>query len=423
MMSRLWLVARHEYRNHVLNKGFVLGILSVPLFLVLIIGMGAMAERMKQDGRPVGYVDQSGWLSEPVEVPVESRSLADRLFDKQVSLLPYDSRQPAHLDLEAGKIQAYYVLAEDYLESRQVELVYTKPPGENATAHFSDFLQLNLLADQPPQIAQRALHGGTLIVRTPDGARELVEGQVMSILLPILLSITFMILFMSTSFTLLQAVVQEKDGRTMEILATSVSPEQLIGGKVLAVVGMGLTMFLSWIILVALGLLFAGKVLGVESALQIRIAPAPLAAIALVAIPSYVLYGGVMTALGSTVADAQESQQLGGLVSLLFMLPFYGTVALVEHPNSPLAIALTLFPFTSLTTFCLRLAFSTWPTWQLVASLVILTLCAVGSMWLAARAFRLGMLRYGKRLDWREVFQRTTAPRPSGAAATGGGQR
>lgn len=416
-MSRLWLVAKHEYRQHVFDKSFLGAILSVPLLLVLIVGMGSVAEMTGQDGRPVGYVDHSGWLSEPVSLPAESRSPLDRLFEKPVSLLPYDTRETAHGDLEAGNIQAYYVLAEGYAQSRQVELVYIEPPGENATQAFRDFLQVNWLADQPAQISHRAAQGSTLIVRTPDGSRELVEGQVLGIILPILLSIAFMILFMATSFSLLQAVVQEKENRTMEILATSVSPEQLVAGKVLAVVAMGLTMFGAWIVLTSLGLVFAGRFLGVEWALQLGISPGPLAAVALVAIPSYVLYGGVMTALGATVADAQESQQLGGLVSLVFMLPFYAIVALVEQPNSPIAIALTLFPFTSLTTFCLRLAFSTWPAWQLAASLVILTLSALGSMWLAARAFRLGMLRYGKRLEWREIFQRRAAPRPSGAPA------
>lgn len=419
-MSKLWRVALHEYRNHVLNKGFLVAILSVPLLFGLIIGMGAMTDLMKQDSRPVGYVDHAGWLTDPVPLPASSRSLVNRLLERAVSLIPYDSREAAHGDLEAGQIQAYYVLAEDYLESRQVELMYAKPPGENATEQFEDFLQVNLLADQPAQIVHRAVEGNTLIVRTPDGSRELVEGQIMSIFLPILLSITFMILFMATSFTLLQAVVQEKDNRTMEILATSVSPEQLIGGKVLAVVAMGLTMFTSWMALIALALLFAGNVLGLEWALQIRVAPQALGALALVAIPSYVLYGAVMTALGSTVADAQESQQIGGLVSLVFGLPFYAVIALVEQPNSPLAIFLTLFPFTSLTTFCLRLAFSTWPAWQLVASVGILTLSALGSIWLAARAFRLGMLRYGQRVNWREIFQRAAAPQSSGVSMTGG---
>jgi ABC-2 type transport system permease protein len=420
MMSKLWRVAAHEYRNHVVNKGFLFAILSVPLLLGLSIGMGIMTDLMKQDGRPVGYVDQSGWLLEPVALPADRGSPLTRLLERPVSLIPYDSREVAHGDLEAGDIQAYYVLSEGYSESRAVELVYTRPPGENATERFEAFLQVNLLADQRPEIVHRAVSGSTLVVRTPDGDRELVEGQVMSVLTPILMSITFMILFMATSFTLLQAVVQEKENRTMEILATSMSPEQLIGGKVLAVVGMGLTMFASWIGLIALALLFAGHVLGVEWALQIRIAPSALGTIGLVAIPSYVLYCGLMTALGSTVADAQESQQLGGLVSLVFGLPFYAIVALVEQPNSPLAIGLTLFPLTALMAFCLRVAFSTWPMWQLAASLGILSFSALGSIWLAAQAFRRGMLRYGQRLSWRELFRSTAAPQSSGAPAVGG---
>ncbi|KPL22299.1 MAG: hypothetical protein AMJ93_07520 [Anaerolineae bacterium SM23_84] len=419
-MSKLWLVTLHEYRKHVLNKGFVLAMLSVPLLMAFIIGMGAVTDLMKQDGRPVGYVDHAGWLSDPVAPVAPSRSSLRTLFDKPVSLVAYDAVDAAHSALESGEIQAYYVFAADYMQSRQVELVYTRPPGENATDQFSEFLQRNLLAGQPPHIVQRAVQGGTLVVRTPDGDRELVEGQIMSVLVPILLSITFMILFMSTSFTLVQAVVEEKDNRTMEILTTSVSPGQLIGGKVLAVVGMGLTMFMSWMALVALALLFAGNVLGFEWALQIRIAPRVIGALVLVAIPSYALYCGLMAALGSTVADAQESQQIGGLVSLVFGLPFYAIIALVEQPHSPLAIFLTLFPLTSLTSFCLRLAFSTWPLWQLVAAVGILTVSALGSIWLAARAFRLGMLRYGKRLTWRELFQGTATPQSSAAPATGG---
>jgi ABC-2 type transport system permease protein len=418
-MSKLWLVTLHEYRKHVLNKGFILAMLSVPLLMALVIGMGAVTDLMKQDGRPVGYVDHAGWLNDPVAPAPPSQSSLRTLFDKPVSLVAYDAEDAAHSALQSGDIQAYYVFAADYEQSRQVELVYTGPPGDNATEQFSEFLQLNLLSGQPPHIVHRAVQGGTLVVRTPDGDREIVEGQVMSVLLPILLSMTFMILFMSTSFTLVQAVVEEKDNRTMEILATSVSPGQLIGGKVLAVVGMGVTMFAAWMALIALALLFAGNVLGFEWALQIRLAPRVLGALALVAIPSYVLYCGLMTVLGSTVADAQESQQIGGLVSLVFGLPFYAIVVLVEQPNSPLAIFLTLFPLTSLTSFCLRLAFSTWPLWQLVASVGILTLSALGSIWLAARAFRLGMLRYGQRLNWREIFQRTAAPQSSAAPATG----
>jgi len=295
-MSKLWRVAWHEYRGHVWAKGFVIAILSVPLLLALIIGLGTMTEYMKVDRRPVGYVDHSGSLAEPgPKAPVSSG--LGRYLDKSVRFIAYDAQDTAHNALESGDIQAYYVLAADYPRSRQVELVHIKPPGENATDQFWNLLQTNLLADEPAQVALRAEQGSKLTVRTPDGSRQVVEGEIVNLLLPMLLSIVFMILFMSTSTTLMQAIVQEKDSRTMEILATSLSPGQLIGGKVLAVAGMGLTLFASWVVCIAVALFFAGNVLGAEWARGISIAPQALRAIIPVAVPSYVLYCALMTAL------------------------------------------------------------------------------------------------------------------------------
>jgi len=405
-MSKLWLVALHEYKQHALNKGFILTMLSVPLLIGLIIGLGAITDLMKQDARPVGYVDHAGWLSDPVVPAARSQSALDSLFEKPVSLVAYETEDAARRAMESGEIQAYYVFAADYKQSRRVELVYIKPPGENAAQQFRDFVRLNLLANRPPQIAQRAVERSTLVVRTPDGSRELVEGQILSVLMPILLSMVFMILFMSTSFTLVQSVVQEKENRTMEILATSLSPGQLIGGKVLAVVAMGLTLLVSWTALLALALFFGGNVLGLEWMRDVRISPQVLRTVIPAAILSYIVYSALLAALGSTVADAQESQQVGGLVALVFGLPFYAMVVLIEQPNSPLAIGLTLFPLTSLTSLCLRSGFGSVPSWQLVSSLTILGLSAVGAVWLAGRAFRLGMLRYGQRVNWREMFRR-----------------
>jgi ABC-2 type transport system permease protein len=76
----------------------------------------------------------------------------------------------------------------------------------------------------------------------------------------------------------------------------------------------------------------------------------------------------------------------------------------MQNPNSPLAIALSLFPLTAPMTIAIRIALTTIPTWQLIASVIILILSAIGAVWLAGRAFRLGMLRYGQRLHWKEVF-------------------
>jgi ABC-2 type transport system permease protein len=78
----------------------------------------------------------------------------------------------------------------------------------------------------------------------------------------------------------------------------------------------------------------------------------------------------------------------------------------MSTPNSPLALGLSLFPLTAPLTMLMRDGLTILPAWQIALSSGIQAICAAGAIWLAGRAFRLGMLRYGKRLKWREVFAR-----------------
>jgi ABC-2 type transport system permease protein len=87
------------------------------------------------------------------------------------------------------------------------------------------------------------------------------------------------------------------------------------------------------------------------------------------------------------------------------MAPVWLGAIIIENPNSPLAIGLSLFPLTALTTFAMRIMSVPIPPWQIAVSVALLVLSAGGAVWLAARIFRLGMLRYGKRLGWREILQ------------------
>jgi ABC-2 type transport system permease protein len=125
---------------------------------------------------------------------------------------------------------------------------------------------------------------------------------------------------------------------------------------------------------------------------------------AAVAAPAFVMAAALVTTLGATVAEVQEAQQVTGLFALPTMIPFMLFGPIVENPNGPLTVGLSLFPVTALPTLSMRLAFSQVPTWQIVVSAALMTLCAGGAVWLAGRAFRLGMLRYGQRLNWRELF-------------------
>jgi len=122
--------------------------------------------------------------------------------------------------------------------------------------------------------------------------------------------------------------------------------------------------------------------------------------------PAFIMVCALMAAVGATITEASEGQQVVGFFTLPIWLPYMLIGVLIQNPNSPLAIALSLFPLTAPMTISMRIGFSSLPAWQVIASVSILVLSAIGAVWLAGRAFRLGMLRYGQRLRWKEIFSR-----------------
>ena len=126
----------------------------------------------------------------------------------------------------------------------------------------------------------------------------------------------------------------------------------------------------------------------------------------LIAIPAYVLASALMMAIGSVTTTSQEAQSMTVLLVLPHvMIPAYISWVFIQKPNGLLAIGLTLAPFTALMTSSMRNLFTIVPWWQVLASAAIQTVFAIGALWLASRAFRLGMLQYGQRLRWRELWK------------------
>lgn len=109
------------------------------------------------------------------------------------------------------------------------------------------------------------------------------------------------------------------------------------------------------------------------------------------------------------VSDLRQGQQITGILNLFFMLPFFLITVIMTKPNSPLIVALTLFPTTAFVTVVMRWAITTVPLWQLAASWVLLVASAVVSVWLAARIFRIGMLHYGQTLRLKTIVTRLRA--------------
>ena len=398
-MRKVWLVFKHEYLRHVLRKRFLLALFSLPLFFLTILLVGLVLIWVQYNPLPVGYVDLSGLLKNPVALSAEGR------ISPSLELRRFDTEDSARAALQTKKIQAYFVLAADYLQTGSVKLVALEPPGDNVQAQFENFLLANLVAHQPTAIANRLLQGAAVVVRASQGNRQMAANQILNMVLPLAAGILFILATNTSGSYLLQALVEEKENRTMEIIVTSLSPGQLMAGKIAGNMCVGLTSLLAWIVFGLLALWFAIRYLfqGQEIHFDLGFSILTFATL----LPAFVLVAAMMAAVGATATESREAQQVAGLFTLPLSLPYMLISPIITSPNSPLSIGLSLFPLTAPVTLPLRAALTVVPAWQIASSLALLFLLSGCSIWFAGRAFRLGMLRYGKRLSWKELLRRT----------------
>jgi ABC-2 type transport system permease protein len=263
-----------------------------------------------------------------------------------------------------------------------------------------------MMKEYSPEIAHRAALLGNVTVRSFDGRRELPKyGPTFGIIMPLLISIAFLMLMAFSSGYLMTAVADEKENRTMEVLLTSVSPTQLIAGKVLGIAAVTFTQLAIWTVVATAGIITARQT-GLEWFQDLSLDWGTVGAAVAIAIPTYVLAAALMAAIGATVTSTQEGQSMGALFFMLHVIPPWlcGYVT-VTSPHSLLPTALSLAPFSALLTVALRNIFMTVPAWQIAVSVGVQTFCALGALWLAGKALRMGTLRYGQRLKLLEVVK------------------
>ncbi|MEJ5312299.1 MAG: ABC transporter permease [Anaerolineae bacterium] len=396
-MRNLWLVAKHEYLKIVRQKSFLIGTLGIPVLIIVVMGVGILVALGQRGSLPLGYVDHTGILSESVTPPAPDKG------KPPVAIRAFVDEAAAQAALEARTIQAYYVVPADYVESGRVQLFFLdKRPGETVQEDFAAFLRANLLAGQPADVQRRMLEGSSVTFRSMDGSRELESENVIGFIVPFIAAFFFVFAVMNAGGYMLQAVTDEKENRTIEVLATSIRPEELIGGKAVGLMSVGLTQLGIWVLTGVLALLVATPF--VPEVQGLRVPWSFLVVVVLFFVPAYALIAGLMTAVGGMVTDLRQGQQITGILNLFFTLPFFFVALIMAKPDSPLLTVLTLFPTTSFVTITMRWAMTTVPLWQLGVSWVLLVTSAVVSVWLAARIFRLGMLRYGQNLNVKTII-------------------
>lgn len=395
-MRNLWLTARYEFLKRVRTRSFLLSTLGVPA-LILVVGLiGAISASVGESDLPLGYVDHAGLLDPSLYAEPHLDEMDDRL-----ELIAYEDEAEARAALEAGDVQGYYVVPAGYPQNLQIEAFYLEemPSGGD----FADFVRVNLLAgaDLPAGAGSWLLEGPELTVRDMNSGREMNDDAIGNVMLSFIGGFFFFFAVMGSAGFLVQVVADEKENRTMEMLITSMSPFQLIAGKAIGLIGVALTQIALWALSIAVVIVIAARF--VDFLAGLTVPWSFLLVFALYFLPAYALIAGMMIAIGSVVTEVQQGQQISGILNLLFIAPFFFLPLIFTNPNSPILVFLTLFPTTSFMTVALRWGLGL-PTWQMVASWLILVATAALSIWFAARIFRRGMLRYGQRMEMREVI-------------------
>ena len=400
-MVKIWRIIKYEYTRHVFQKRFIFSLLSLPFAVVAMVVVALLVGMFMADDTPVGYIDHSGVLDQPIVMEDEGT-----IFEPQIQFLPYERKEQAQTDLETEEIQAYFVIPENYPESLDIQLVYRDGPDNSVQNQFIQFLRQNLdsFEQMDTQIRARLEEGGLITMISLDGSREMREDQWYLMFTPFVAGIMFIIVVMTSGGYLLQAVVEEKENRTMEIVITSVTPGQLMTGKIIGNIAIGLTQLIVWLLFGWLGVTIGGQFWPLLQ--DFSISTDYLIIMLLVMLPSFVMIAALMAAIGATMTETREAQQVSGMFSLPIMIPYYLSTVIMMNPNSTLAIILSYFPLTAPITILMRLAFTVIPTWQIVLNIAMLFLFALFAIWFAGRAFRIGMLQYGKKLPLKEIFRK-----------------
>lgn len=390
-MSNIWLVAQHEFLTNIRKKSFLFAVFGMPLMLGVIFaivffvniaadGQGIIAEQ-------IAYVDEANVIVND-----------DALF------IAFDNEDAAQTALESEEIAVYFVIPPEYILTGDVSLYAYGAVSSETRREIRLFIVSNLTSSiETDAPSERLLNPVNFLVFLENNQREISEEGMFGLLLvPMLFAVVLIMALQLSSTFLMSGVVEEKSNHIMEILITSITPYELLTGKLLGLGALGLIQMLVWIVLSATGLAFAGNIeflAGVTMPLDF------IVIILIYFVLTYFLYGSILAGIGAVVGSEQESRTYAGIVSFFVGIPFFFFALLLFDPESPILTILMMFPMTAGMTYMMRFPFSTIPLWQIILSLSILGTTTFIVTWASAKVFRWALLLYGKKPNLMTIWR------------------
>jgi len=399
-MNKTLLIFRHEFRNTIKRTGFIILTLAPPLLALLGIGVYHIVSGITKppaEVTEIGYVDEAGGFDQFIT-------------QGNITLVPFDTTEAATEALISEDIKEYFIIPSDFIATGVIRRYTTQreldPPGATTEA-IKDFISSNLLSGKVPATTVTRVEEPLNFITTTLTATGTVapqQGGFANLVIPGIFGALLAASLIFSSTYLLQGLGAEKENRLMEILLSSVSPRQLITGKVLGIGAAGLVQVAVWVAATPLLLNLASSAIGgFISTIHI---PAGLLALAVVYfVLGYLLFAVLSVGVAAVSSSVREAQTLASIFTLWAIAPFWLLSLIMAFPNSPAWVVLSIFPFSAPVLVILRLGLTGVPGWQLAASIAVLALCIFGGLVLSSKLLRTYMLMYGKRPNLGEIVR------------------
>ncbi len=441
-MSKLGLIIKREYLAKVRNKSFVIMTFLSPILMVAMVVLIAYLTKINDsETRVISVLNESNYFS----TDFRSTESTSYIVFKDLNL-----EEAKDSTLALNFYGLLYIPEGNTVEEVSKSAYFFTKEAPNSSvidkldAVFQERLRQEKLLDIGVSAKEfEAIDSGfQLQTETFEGVQNLKGINEIKAFIGGGFGYLIMMFIIIYGGFVMRSVIEEKTSRIIEVIISSVKPFQLMMGKIIGTSLAGLTQFAIWIfsatIMLFVVMYFLGlDTSGIQNAAVLpgtsvnTMTPMPselnemqLYANELFQIPwtmlifffmiyfvlGYLIYSSIYAAIGAAVDNETDTQQFIFPIILPLMLAIYvGFFSVFGNPHGPIAVGFSLFPLTSPIVMLMRLPGGIGdggvPIWQLILSIVLLIGTFIGIVWLAAKIYRVGILMYGKKPSYKELFK------------------
>jgi ABC-2 type transport system permease protein len=436
-MNKILLIIQREYLTRVKKKSFIVMTILGPLLMVafygIIVYFAIKGDEYAEDAQIKVY-DESGFFKGKLEDE-------SNVFFSYVEGNIEDAKTAVREEENAYLVQ---ISVFDSLQLPEVTVFSKDQPGLSLVSRISKQLENAMYTDRliksgidKSKLDDLKVDVDINTIKLTEKGEENSNATIAFVIGMVAAFIIYISIFLY-GVQVMRGVIEEKSNRIVEVIISSVKPFQLMMGKIVGIALVGLTQFLLWVVLTivlstAIMPLIGGSVSKMPSqemiaqqgvsqeqvnqalentkigefilALKALNVTLLLGSFMFFFIGGYLLYSALFAAIGSAVDNETETQQFMLPVTLPLIIAFVlSTSYVINNPNGPISFWFSIIPLTSPIVMMVRLPFGV-PMWELALSMVLLVIGFIGIVWVAARIYRIGILMYGKKVNYKELLK------------------